>query len=97
VRDPVLKNEYSKACDAALRDGFDLEQIHEKQDADFFIQPEVTGRFDPRPWLSRAIPAFAQLSLGRGLHVVLIRYGDAEYLGSLMRWDTVPGSGEVLG
>jgi hypothetical protein len=56
VRDPLLKNEYSKACDAALQIGFDLEQIHEKQDADFFIQAGVirgvAERFprDILPW-----------------------------------------------
>jgi hypothetical protein len=56
VRDPSLKNEFGKACDAALKAGFDLEQIHEKQNSDFFVQegviPGVAERFprDILPW-----------------------------------------------
>jgi hypothetical protein len=49
VRDPSLKNEFGKACNAALKAGFDLEQIHEKQNSDFFVQegviPGVAERF----------------------------------------------------
>lgn len=41
VRDPVLKEEFGKARDAALKVGFDLEQIHEKQNFDFFVQAGV--------------------------------------------------------
>jgi hypothetical protein len=55
VRDLSLKNEFGKACDAALKAGFDLEQIHEKQNSDFFVQegviPGVAERF-PRDILS---------------------------------------------
>ena len=56
VRDPSLKNEFGKACNAALKAGFDLEQIHEKQNSDFFVQegviPGVAERFprDILPW-----------------------------------------------
>jgi hypothetical protein len=41
VRDPLLKAEFGKARDAALKVGFDLEQIHEKQNFDFFVQAGV--------------------------------------------------------
>jgi hypothetical protein len=37
VRDPLLKAEFGKGRDAALKVGFDLEQIHEKQNFDFFV------------------------------------------------------------
>ncbi|KAL6240626.1 hypothetical protein RBB50_012453 [Rhinocladiella similis] len=41
VRDPLLKAEFAKARDAALKVGFDLEQIYEKQNYDFFVQAGV--------------------------------------------------------
>ena len=41
VVDQTLQLEYQKACDATLRDGLDLEQVFEDQDADFFIQSGV--------------------------------------------------------
>jgi hypothetical protein len=41
VVDQMLQLEYQKACDATLRDGLDLEQVFEDQDADFFIQSGV--------------------------------------------------------
>ncbi|KAK7883396.1 hypothetical protein LTR67_011267 [Exophiala xenobiotica] len=41
VRDPVLKAQFAKACDVALRVGFDLEQIYEKQNVDFFVQAGI--------------------------------------------------------
>jgi hypothetical protein len=39
--DQTLQVEYQKARDATLRDGLDLEQVFEDQDADFFIQSGV--------------------------------------------------------
>jgi hypothetical protein len=56
VRDSLLNNEFGKACDAALKAGFDPEQIHEKLISDFFVQegviPGVAERFprDILPW-----------------------------------------------
>ena len=41
VRDPSQRAEYQKACDAALKVGFDLELIYEKQNCDFFVQAGV--------------------------------------------------------
>lgn len=41
VVDQMLQLEYQKACDATLRDGLDLEQVYEDQDADFFIKSGV--------------------------------------------------------
>lgn len=41
VVDQTLQLEYQKACDVTLRDGLDLEQVFEDQDADFFIQSGV--------------------------------------------------------
>ena len=41
VIDQTLQLEYQKACDATLRDGLDLEQVFEDQDADFFIRSGV--------------------------------------------------------
>jgi hypothetical protein len=41
VRDPFLKDEFGKAGDAALKAGFDLEQIYEKKDSGFFVQEGV--------------------------------------------------------
>jgi hypothetical protein len=37
VVDDALKEEFQKACDAALEDGLDLEQVYEDQDPGFFI------------------------------------------------------------
>jgi hypothetical protein len=37
VVDDALKEEFQKACDAALKDGLDLEQVYEDQDPGFFI------------------------------------------------------------
>ena len=45
----LLKAEFGKARDAALKVAFDLEQIHEKKNYDFFVQAGVmlgvAGRF----------------------------------------------------
>lgn len=41
VIDEAQKIEYQKACDAALLDMLDLEQVYEDQDPDFFIQNGV--------------------------------------------------------
>jgi hypothetical protein len=41
VRDPVLKGEFAKARDAALKVGLDLEQIYEMQNFDFFVEAGV--------------------------------------------------------
>ena len=41
VHEEILKVEFQKACDVTLADGLDLEQIHEDQDPDFFIERGV--------------------------------------------------------
>jgi hypothetical protein len=41
VNDDQLKLEFQKACDVTLADGLDLEQLHEDQDFDFFIDKGV--------------------------------------------------------
>jgi hypothetical protein len=49
VSDQTLKAEFQKACDIALADGFDLEQIHKDQNPSFFtdngIKTGVARRF----------------------------------------------------
>jgi hypothetical protein len=37
----MLKAEFQKACDVALADGLDLEQIHKDQDPRFFTDKGV--------------------------------------------------------
>jgi hypothetical protein len=39
--DEELKNDYRKACEVALKNGLDLEQIVNRPDPQFFIQREV--------------------------------------------------------
>jgi hypothetical protein len=41
VRDLTLKSEFQKACDIALADGLDLEQVYEDQDPSFFLRHGV--------------------------------------------------------
>ncbi|KAJ6203509.1 hypothetical protein PSV09DRAFT_2173919, partial [Bipolaris maydis] len=41
VADEAQKMEYQKACDITLQEMLDLEQLHEDQDYDFFIQNGV--------------------------------------------------------
>jgi hypothetical protein len=41
VGDQILKAEFQKACDVALANGLDLEQIHEDQDPSFFTDKGV--------------------------------------------------------
>ena len=41
VDDEILKVEFRKACDVTLADGLDLEQVHEDQDPDFFIDKGI--------------------------------------------------------
>ena len=41
VVDEVLKTEFQKACDVALDDGLDLEQVYEDQDPGFFVKSGV--------------------------------------------------------
>jgi hypothetical protein len=41
VDDEDLKTEFQKACDVALKDGLDLEQIFGDRDPGFFIQSGV--------------------------------------------------------
>jgi len=41
VGDHMLKAEFQKACDVALADGLDLEQLHMDQDPSFFIEKGV--------------------------------------------------------
>jgi hypothetical protein len=41
VDDDMLKEEFQKACEVALQDGLDLEQVHEDQDHTFFIKDGV--------------------------------------------------------
>jgi hypothetical protein len=41
VGDYILKAEFQKACDVALADGLDLEQIYKDQDPSFFIDKGV--------------------------------------------------------
>jgi len=55
----TLKDDITKARDVALKNGFDLNQIHEDQDPDFFIQHGVkvgvARRFvsDIRNWVEQ--------------------------------------------
>ncbi|KAG4427484.1 hypothetical protein IFR05_017033 [Cadophora sp. M221] len=59
VGNEALKVEFQKACDVALADDLDLEQIHGDQDPDFFIKNGVkrgiARRFvgDIEPWAKR--------------------------------------------
>ncbi|TVY71304.1 hypothetical protein LSUE1_G004473 [Lachnellula suecica] len=59
VNDEILKVEFQKACDVTLADGLDLEQVHDDQDPDFFIDKGVkrgiARRFvnDIEPWVKR--------------------------------------------
>jgi hypothetical protein len=59
VVDPILKAEFQKACDVALADGLDLEQIHEDQDPGFFtdkgVKTGVARRFvsDIKYWVKQ--------------------------------------------
>ena len=41
VGDQILKAKFQKACDVALIDGLDLEQIHEDQNPSFFTERGV--------------------------------------------------------
>jgi hypothetical protein len=41
VDDDMLKEEFRRACDVALQDGLDLEQVYQDQDAAFFIKNGV--------------------------------------------------------
>jgi hypothetical protein len=40
ITDETWKIEFQKACDIALDDGLDLEQVYEDQDPGFFYQEE---------------------------------------------------------
>jgi hypothetical protein len=59
VGDETLKAEFRKACDVALEDGLDLEQVYVDQDPDFFIKHGVkrgiARRFvsDIKDWVNR--------------------------------------------
>lgn len=59
VVDEALKTEFQKACDVALDDGLDLEQVYEDQDPGFFIpsgvKKGVARRFvgDIEGWVKR--------------------------------------------
>lgn len=59
LRDQTLKTEFRKACEIALADGLDLEQVYEDQDPDFFVRRGVkrgiARRFagDIRDWVKR--------------------------------------------
>ena len=41
VKEPELKVQYQKACDAIIADGMDLELIHRKPDPEFLIKSGV--------------------------------------------------------
>jgi hypothetical protein len=41
VTDEPLKADFRKACDVALSNGLDLEQIYKDQDPEFFIKNDV--------------------------------------------------------
>jgi hypothetical protein len=55
----TLKDDIKKACDLAIKNGLDLNQIHEDQDPDFFIKHGVkvgvARRFvsDIRDWVEQ--------------------------------------------
>jgi hypothetical protein len=59
VSDEILKAEFQRACDVALEDGLDLEQVYEDQDPEFFIKHGVkrgiARRFvnDIEDWVKR--------------------------------------------
>jgi hypothetical protein len=59
VVDEALKTEFQNACDGALDDGLDLEQVYEDQDPGFFIpsgvKRGVARRFvgDIEGWVKR--------------------------------------------
>lgn len=57
VVDEAQQAEYQKACDVTLLEMLDLEQVHEDQDPDFYVQHGVkmgiARRFvsDIEPWV----------------------------------------------
>jgi hypothetical protein len=59
VGDQTLKAEFQKACELALTDGFDLEQIHKDQNPSFFtdkgVKTGVARRFvnDIENWVKQ--------------------------------------------
>ncbi|KAF7588282.1 hypothetical protein BBP40_005936 [Aspergillus hancockii] len=61
VADGVLKESFQKACDVALENGLDLEQVYNDQDPDFFIKNGIkigiARRFvsDITDWLKQRV------------------------------------------
>jgi hypothetical protein len=63
VDDEMIKVEFQKACDMALEDDPDLEQVYKDQDPDLFVKQGVEKGIARRYWNLSAIPSNSEVHL----------------------------------